>query len=46
LRDRARAALGAKFDIRNFHAALLAQGFVPLGALATQVETWIAGGGG
>ena len=45
LRDRARAALGAKFDIRNFHAALLAEGSLPLPALARRMELWITSGG-
>jgi len=42
LRDRARAALGERFDIRRFHMALLDQGAVPLTVLASQVDDWIA----
>ena len=32
-REKARAALGAKFDIRKFHDAMLLPGAVPLGVL-------------
>ena len=43
LRDRARAALGPRFDIRRFHMAVLDQGNVPLSVLDQQVDRWIAG---
>jgi uncharacterized protein (DUF885 family) len=42
LRDRARSALGPRFDIRDFHAALLGEGQLPLPVLAGHVESWIA----
>ena len=42
LRDRARAALGAHFDIRRFHMAVLDQGAVPLSVLERQLDDWIA----
>lgn len=42
LRDRARAALGPRFDIRRFHMAVLDQGAVPLSVLDRQLDDWIA----
>ena len=42
LRARAGKALGAAFDLRAFHDAVLALGSVPLGLLEEQVDAWIA----
>ncbi|MEY3007037.1 MAG: hypothetical protein RI942_1379, partial [Pseudomonadota bacterium] len=42
LRERAKQALGEKFDIREFHDAVLKQGPLPLTALEGQIEMWIA----
>lgn len=42
LRDRARTALGARFDIRRFHNTVLDQGALPLDALERVVDDWIA----
>ena len=41
LREQARNALGADFDLRGFHDAVLLNGEVPLGVLATLVTDWI-----
>ncbi len=42
LRDRAKAQLGERFDIRRFHMALLDQGALPLSMLEREVDVWIA----
>ncbi len=42
LRARAERALGSKFDLRRFHDAVLGQGSVPLDALESQIDAWIA----
>jgi uncharacterized protein (DUF885 family) len=42
LRARARQELGAKFDLRAFHDAVLDQGPLPLDLLETQINEWIA----
>lgn len=41
LRERARHALGDRFDIRAFHAVVLDEGAMPLTALEEQVDHWI-----
>jgi uncharacterized protein (DUF885 family) len=42
LRARAKKELGAKFDIRSFHDAVLGQGPLPLDVLDAQITKWIA----
>ena len=42
LRERAQKALGAKFDLRTFHDAILDQGPLPLDLLETKINDWIA----
>ncbi|MES2325786.1 MAG: DUF885 domain-containing protein [Pseudomonadota bacterium] len=42
LRDRAKAALGPKFDIREFHAQVLDSGALPLAILDAKIDRWIA----
>jgi uncharacterized protein (DUF885 family) len=44
-RERAEKALGAKFNIRAFHDAVLATGSVPLPVLDREIDAFIAGGG-
>lgn len=41
LREKARAALGARFDIRDFHEVVLANGALPLDVLEEQVDAYI-----
>lgn len=41
LRTRAEADLGARFDIRDFHDLVLAEGALPLSLLEARVENWI-----
>ena len=43
LRDKAKAALGPKYDIRGFHDAVLKDGALPLDVLEQQVDAYIAG---
>lgn len=42
LRDRAQKALGARFDIRRYHDAILGSGAMPLEILAKHVDWFIA----
>ena len=42
LRERAQRELGAKFDLRAFHDALLDQGPLPLDMLEAKINAWIA----
>ncbi|MES2147931.1 MAG: DUF885 domain-containing protein [Pseudomonadota bacterium] len=46
LRDQARAALGARFALKQFNAIVLGDGVVPLALLRHNVEAWIAAGQG
>jgi uncharacterized protein (DUF885 family) len=46
LREKARAALGPKFDLKDFHTVVLENGTVPLTLLEQIVDAWIAKGGG
>jgi uncharacterized protein (DUF885 family) len=46
LRDRSQQALGARFDLRDFHAVVVDSGTMPLAVLEERVDAWIARGGG
>ncbi|CAN5683889.1 DUF885 domain-containing protein [soil metagenome] len=46
LRERMRARLGARFDVRRFHQAVLGHGSMPLGVLEPHVERVLAGSAG
>ncbi len=41
LRRRAEEALGARFDIREFHAAILTDGSLPMAVLEAKMARWI-----
>src|SRR5947199_3969500 len=41
LRERAKKALGAKFDLRAFHDEILDGGAMPLDVLEQRVDAWI-----
>jgi uncharacterized protein (DUF885 family) len=42
LRDRAKKALGDKFDLRAFHDQILDAGALPLDVLSDRIDAWIA----
>jgi uncharacterized protein (DUF885 family) len=42
LREQARTALGARFELPAFNAAVLDHGNLPMPALATVVQSWVA----
>lgn len=42
LRARAERALGSRFDIRDFHEAVLRNGALPLSVLEEEIDRWIA----
>ena len=42
LREKAKASLGAKYDVRDFNDAVIQAGAVPLAVLATAVDDYVA----
>ena len=45
LRERARQALGPRFDLRRFNNAVIDQGALPLDVLSVQIGDWVGAGG-
>ena len=43
-RERARQALGPKFDVRQYHRVVLENGYLPLWAVHDRVSEWISSG--
>src|SRR5437763_11886816 len=46
LRARAEKVLGARFNVKDFHAVVIDNGMMPLAVLEKLVDEWIAAGGG
>jgi len=42
VRERAKKALGDKFDLRAFHDEVLGSGALPLDVLSDRIDGWIA----
>jgi uncharacterized protein (DUF885 family) len=42
LRDRAKVAMDANFDLRAFHDQVLDSGALPLDVLSDRIDAWIA----
>jgi uncharacterized protein (DUF885 family) len=45
IRSEAEAALGADFDLREFHTIVLSNGSMPIEVLERVVESWVETGG-
>jgi uncharacterized protein (DUF885 family) len=45
LRDKAKVALGSRFDLKAFHDEVVDSGALPMDVLAERVDGWIKAGG-
>ena len=42
IREKAKATLGSKFDLRGFHDTALSAGAMPISVLESVIDRWVA----